>query len=181
MKRNNTVIMICEGAIMVALSTLLGFLKLWELPQGGSICLIMLPIFIYSWRWGPKCGLLAGLALGIIELIFDGAYAWSWQSMLGDYIVAFAALGISGFFWKQKGGLFTGMIFGALARFICHFFTGVFVWAEYMPDVFFGIKMTSAYLYSLLYNGSYILLSLICCLVLGALLQKPLRNRRLYR
>ena len=164
---------------MVAAAMLLGYLKIWRMPNGGSVTLVMLPIFIFSWRWGAKSGLLAGLALGILQLIFDIAYAMGWQAIFGDYVIAYTVLGLSGFFRKMKGGLYIGMIVGSFARFLCHFWTGVTIWAEYMPDVFFGIKMTSAYLYSALYNGSYVFLSMLCCIIVGALLKKPLENRRI--
>ena len=48
---------LCEGAIMVALAQILAYLKLYELPQGGSITLAMVPIFFFAVRWGWKKGL----------------------------------------------------------------------------------------------------------------------------
>ena len=41
-----------EGALMVAAATALSYVKLLELPQGGSVCIGMLPIFLYCARWG---------------------------------------------------------------------------------------------------------------------------------
>ena len=43
-----------EGALMVAAATALSYVKLLELPQGGSVCIGMLPIFLYCARWGCK-------------------------------------------------------------------------------------------------------------------------------
>ena len=79
-----------EGALMVAAATALSYVKLLELPQGGSVCIGMLPIFLYCARWGCKESFLASFACGLLQLIFDGAYAWGWQSMLLDYLVAFS-------------------------------------------------------------------------------------------
>ena len=73
-----------EGAVFVALAQILGYLKLFELPNGGSICLAMLPIFIYCARWGFGKGMLASFAFSVLQLLLDGAYAWGWQSMIGD-------------------------------------------------------------------------------------------------
>ena len=111
MKRTKTRAL-CEGAIMVALATALSYVKLFELPQGGSVCIGMLPIFLYCIRWGWKDGFLASFAYGLLQLIFDGAYAWGPWSMLLDYLVAFAVLGVAGFFWKMKGGIFIGTVVG---------------------------------------------------------------------
>ena len=47
---------------------------------------------------GLKDGLLAGIVFGLLQLIFDGAFAWGWQSMLLDYLVAFPPLGLAGLF-----------------------------------------------------------------------------------
>lgn len=165
---------LCEGAIFVALAQVLGYIKLFELPQGGSVGIGMLPIFIYCARWGFGPGMLASIAYSVLQLLLDGAYAWGWQSILGDYIFAFSVLGLAGLFSKQKNGFFTGCCVGSAARFLVHYLTGVFVWGEYMPETFFGMTMTTPWFYSALYNGSYMLLDLLFCLLLGWLLWKPL-------
>jgi len=174
MKKNLTLRALVEGAIFVALAQILSYLKLFELPQGGSIVIAMLPIFFYCVRWGFGPGMLASFVYGLLQLLMDGAYAWGWQSMLGDYLVAFAVLGVSGLFHGRKGGLFTGIVAGSLARFLVHYVVGATVWAAYMPEEFFGMTMTTPWFYSALYNGSYMLIDMILCLVLAALLYKPL-------
>ena len=165
---------LCEGAVLVALAQVLGYIKLFSLPNGGSITLNMLPIFLYCARWGFGSGIMASFVLSLLQLLLDGAFAWGWQSILGDYIIAYTVLGIAGLFHKQYGGFFTGAAVGALARFIAAWVVGAVVWGEYMPDSFFGMTMTSPWLYSALYNGSYLLINLALCLVVGALLWKPL-------
>ena len=67
-----------EGALMVAAATALSYVKLLELPQGGSVCIGMLPIFLYCARWGFGKGLLASFAFSLLQLLLDGAYAWGW-------------------------------------------------------------------------------------------------------
>ena len=68
---------LCEGALMVALAQILSFIKLFpNLPNGGSITFAMFPICLYAVRWGLGSGLLSGLVFGLLQLIFDGAYAW---------------------------------------------------------------------------------------------------------
>lgn len=163
-----------EGAVLVALAQILGYIKLYELPNGGSVCLSMLPIFVYCARWGFGKGLLASFAFSLLQLLLDGAYAWGWQSMLGDYIVAFTVLGVAGLFSKMKNGFFIGTVAGCVARFLVAWYVGAVVWGETMPDSFFGMTMTSPWFYSTLYNGSYMILNMLICLVVGALLWKPL-------
>ncbi|MCR5090243.1 MAG: energy-coupled thiamine transporter ThiT [Oscillospiraceae bacterium] len=165
-----------EGAVFVALAQILSYIKLFELPQGGSVTVAMLPIFIYCARWGFGPGILASFVYSVLQLLLDGAYAWGWQSMLGDYIVAFTVLGLAGLFHNQRYGLFIGTLVGSLARFLVHYLVGVLVWGEYMPESFFGMTMTTPWFYSFLYNGSYMLIDMVLCLVVGALLFKPLEK-----
>ena len=102
--RNQHLRMLCEGAVFVALAQILSMLKLWEMPWGGSITLGMLPIFLFAVRWGTKWGLVGGFAYGLLQVIFDGGFAISWQSILGDYLVAFTVLGLAGLArGKEKG------------------------------------------------------------------------------
>ena len=94
--------MLCEGAMMVALAQVLSYIKLMELPNGGSLTPAMFPIILFAVRWGLTPGLMAGFTFGLLQLIFDGAYAWGWQSMLLDYLVAFTPLGLAGLFKGKK-------------------------------------------------------------------------------
>ena len=165
---------LCEGAIMVALATALSYLKLFELPQGGSVCIGMLPILFYCTRWGLKDGLIASFAYGLLQLIFDGAYAWGWASMLLDYLVAFAVLGFAGLFARKKGGVFIGTVVGCVLRFIVHFISGVTIYRIYEPVELFNTTFLNPYLYSAAYNGSYVGIDMTLCLVIFAFLYKPL-------
>ena len=174
MKKNLKLRALTEGAIFVALAQILGYLKLFRMPQGGSVTVAMLPIFIYCARWGFGPGILASFVYSLLQLTLDGAYAWGWQSMIGDYILAYTVLGLAGLFHKQKNGFFIGIIVGILARFLVHYLVGVWVWGVYMPDTFFGMTMTTPWFYSFLYNGSYLALDMLICLIVGALLWKPL-------
>lgn len=165
---------LCEGAIMVAAAQLLGYLKLYSMPYGGSITFIMLPIFLYCSRWGFARGMLAAFALSVLQFMLDGGFAISWQSILGDYVLAYSVLGFAGIFHRLRGGFFWGTLLGGFLRFCVTYVVGATVWAEYMPDRFFGMTMTSPWFYSAIYNGFYILLSTALCLLVGAACWKPL-------
>ena len=164
--------MLCEGAIMVVVAQILGYIKLWEMPWGGSVCLSMLPIFFFACRWGFGPGLMSGFVLGVLQFMFDGGFALGWQSIIGDYLVAFTVLGVAGLF---RGKVYLGTVAGSAARFLVHYVVGATIWAEYMPETFFGMTMTTPWFYSLLYNGVYMVLDLVLCLLVFALLAKPMR------
>ena len=163
---------LCEAAIMIALAQILGYLKLYELPQGGSVGIGMLPIFIYCARWGFGPGMLASIVYSFLQLMFDGGFAIGWQSVLGDYIIAYSVLGLAGLFHKNKYGLLIGTAVGCAARFLVHYIVGATVWGEYMPDTFFGMTMTTPWFYSALYNGSYMLPETILTTVAAVLIYK---------
>ena len=165
---------LCEGAILVALAQILGYLALYRFPWGGTICLSMLPIILYACRWGVGPGLLAGFALGILQYFGDNGIAISWVSMVGDYMVAFLAVGLAGIFRGRKWSIYAAAVTGSLARYAVHYVVGATVWAEYMPETFFGMTMTTPWFYSLLYNGAYMLPCMVLCLVVFALLAKPM-------
>ena len=163
-----------EGAILVAAAQVLGYLKLWRMPWGGSITLIMLPIVIYAVRWGLGPGIMGGFVLGVLQFAFDGGFALGWQSIIGDYILAYSVVGLAGLMHGKKGGVFTGLLIGGFARFLVHWVVGATVWAEYMPDAFFGMTMTSPWVYSFLYNLAYIVPNIVICMIVLAVLYKPL-------
>lgn len=168
--------MLCEGAIMVVLAQILGYLKVWEMPWGGSVCLSMLPIFIFACRWGVGPGLMSGFVLGILQFMFDGGFALGWQSIIGDYLVAFTVLGLAGLFRGKPSSIYLGTLVGSAARFLVHYVVGATIWAEWMPETFFGMTMTTPWFYSLLYNGFYMVLDLVLCLIVAALLAKPMKK-----
>ena len=178
MKRNFHlhVRMLCEGALMVVLAQILAWIKLWEMPWGGSICLSMLPIFFFACRWGVGPGLMSGLVLGILQFVFDGGFALGWQSIIGDYLVAFTVLGLAGLFRGRASSIYLGTVVGSAARFLVHYVVGATIWAMYMPEEFLGMTMTSPWLYSFLYNGFYMFTDIILCLVVFGLLFKPMRR-----
>ena len=168
--------MLCEGAMMVALAQVLSYIKLMELPNGGSLTPAMFPILLFAVRWGLAPGLMAGFTFGLLQLIFDGAYAWGPTSMLLDYVLAFTVLGVATFFRKMKGGLYIGATVACVCRFLVHFISGVTIYRINEPTELFNSIYTNPWLYSAVYNGSYVLIDLILCLAILAILSKPMRK-----
>ena len=164
-----TVRMLTEGGIMVALALVLGLLKLYELPQGGSISLEMLPLFVFYIRWGFGYGLLACTAFGVLQVFVQGAVSYGWASILLDYILAFMPLCLCGLGKGKPGGIFWGSVLGAFGRFVIHFISGITIYRIVAPTEVLGTTFDNPYLYSAVYNGSYVLVDLILCLVIFAL------------
>lgn len=167
---------LCEGAIMVAIAQILSYMKLWEMPWGGSIVLSMVPIILFSVRWGLGSGLLAGFVFSVLQFVFDGGFAISWQSIIGDYLLAFTVLGLAGLMKGKKLGVFWGTLIGGFARFLVHYVVGATIWAAYMPDTYFGMTMTSPWIYSLLYNIAYMGPNIVITLVIFGLLYVPMKK-----
>ncbi len=164
-----------EGALMVAAAEALGFIKLWHMPEGGSISLMMLPIVLYALRWGLRNGLLAGCALGVIDFMLGGGIAIGWQSILGDYVIACTLIGLAGVGHK-KGvpGVILGSIVGCLGRYAAVWVTGATLWGEYMYDIY-GLPMTNEWVYSALYTLP-VLVSGVLTTVIAVLLWKPMQR-----
>ena len=158
-----------EGAIMIAAAEILSFLPLYKFPWGGSIDLAMLPVILFCVRWGFGPGMLVSCAHAILQTMFEGGIAIGWQSILGDFLIAYTVLGIAGLF---KGKFCLAATVSCVARFLVHYVVGATIWAEYMPESFFGMTMTTPWIYSALYNGAYMLPDLVMILAVYVLLCK---------
>ena len=120
--------------------------------------------------------LQAGFTFGTLQLIFDGAYAWGWQSMVLDYLLAFTPLGLAGVFRGKAWGIFPGTVLGCAGRFAVHYLSGVTIYRITMPTQIPGIGVfDSAELYSLVYNGCYMLPCALIALVIAGALYVPMK------
>ena len=156
-KRKNfrrNLLALCEGAILIAMAEILGFLPLYKLPWGGSIDLAMLPVLLFCCRWGFGPGMLVSVAHAVLQTLFEGGIAIGWQSILGDFLIAYSVLGLAGLF---QGKFYLGATVACASRFLVHYVVGATIWAEYMPEAFFGMTMTTPWIYSALYNAAYML------------------------
>lgn len=163
MNRNRLRILM-EIAVMIALSTVLSQIKVFSMPQGGTITAgSMVPILLVGLRHGTKWGVTAGVLTGILNLIIDPAVVHPIQALL-DYPVAFGMLGLAGL--ASGRSVLAGAALGSLAlfgRFVAHVLSGVVFFAEYAGD-------QNVWIYSSVYNGSYMLPEMIISAVLLAML-----------
>lgn len=176
---------LCESALMVALATVLGLLKfppfcfdLWIF--GGSVDFVMLPLIILGWRRGAAWSIPAGLAFGFVKCLIGGGIGWGVLSVLLDYVLAYGMVGVAGFFKGKKHGLILGTVAASVARFLVHFIAGVTLWKIAAGDVqeIFGMTFDSSMsvLYSIIYNGSFMLGEMLYCLLIAFIIKKPLEK-----
>lgn len=156
-------VLVFTGAAL-ALAFVTSYIK-YELPFGGSITLFsMLFVCLIGYWYGAKVGLLAAFAYSILQFMQSGgSYFLSPFQVCCDYIFAFTALGIAGFFRSKKSGLVTGYIISILVRGLFSTIAGYIYWMAYMPESF---PKAIAFLYPFVYNYSYILIEGILTLVI---------------
>lgn len=158
-----------ETAVALALVAVLSRIKVYQLPQGGSITAgSMVPVFYIALRWGGWWGVLAGILAGGINYLTEPYFVHPVQVLL-DYPIAFGALGIAGFFQRSP---VIGIIVGGIGRFIAHFLSGVVYFASFAP------KGVSPAVYSAVYNGSYMLPEVIVSIVLTLLVLRAMQRVR---
>ncbi len=171
---------LCEGAVMLALALVLNYLSkvlFANMPNGGSVTLAMFPILFYAHRWGVGHGLLMGFAYGLLDMLFDGGYAWGWQSILLDYLLAYTMLGLGGLFKGKAWGIFPGIAVGCLGRFAIHHISGITIYKIIAPTAVEGFGVfSSPHLYSLVYNGVYMVPNTLIALVIAGVLFVPMKK-----
>lgn len=156
-----------EAAVMIALAAVLSQIKVFQMPQGGSITAAsMVPLLLVGLRHGTRWGIVAGVAAGLVNYITAGqGYVHPIQLLL-DYPVAFGMLGLAGL--GAGKSYLSGQFAAALAmlgRFAAHFVAGVVFFAAFAPPG------QSVWEYSAIYNASYMVPELIISgLLLAALL-----------
>jgi len=170
--------LLAEMAVVIALSTVLSFVKFSIWPQGGSITAgSMVPLLWFSLRRGAKLGITAGVVYGMVQFFVEPYFVHPAQLLL-DYPIAFGALGLAGLFRTRE---LLGVAVGIGGRFLAHFVSGVIFFATYAPQVYFGLSIGgNAYAYSALYNGSYLIPELVISSVLMTVLVRR-RMLDLYR
>lgn len=181
---------LAECAILIALSTVLSFVKIWHMPWGGSITLLsMLPVAVISVKHGLKKGLFCSFVYSVIQLFLgitlDGLLGWGLSAgmlfacICLDYIIAFTVIGFSGAFAKEgMTGIISGICVSVILRFISHYLSGVYIFAS-VGKLWEGFETQNPYLYSLGYNAAYMLPELILTLVGAFIAVKAMKSRNI--
>ncbi len=174
-KLTNKTLRLTETAIMIAIAVILNELSVIKFPFGGSVTVFsQVPIVVLAYRYGTPWGLLSGVVMGIIQMIF-GLKNFSYVTgiaaylilALTDYLVAFGFLGFGGVFGNkiknQSLALACGSALVSVLRLACHFISGIIIWKDYAPSN----TIKAIVKYSSEYNASYMIPELIVT-VIGA-------------
>ncbi len=174
MRKKISIRMVTEGGMMLALAVLLNQFKIYQAPNGGSVSAgSMIPLMVFALRWGMGPGFIVGATYGLMDFIFKPYFYHPVQFLL-DYILAFGLLGLAGIGNTKKDNSSTsmmviGVILGIGGRMVSHILSGVVFFAEYAGD-------QNPWVYSIIYNGSYLIPELIISLGVLLLIWKPLRK-----
>ncbi len=173
MSTKTRILPLVEGAMLIAVATVLSMIKLIDLPYGGSVTACSaLPILLIGYRHGTRFGLFSACVYALLQLLL-GMNTLSYFStplsivavILLDYILAFAVLGLGGLFRRPDRSQGQALVYAALLvcalRYLCHVISGCTVWAG------LSIPTEAALVYSLAYNATYMLPETIVT-VLGA-------------
>ncbi|TDB39897.1 MAG: energy-coupled thiamine transporter ThiT [Actinobacteria bacterium] len=176
------IVIMAEIALTLALAYVLGWLKLWQMPQGGDVSLAMLPLLVLALRRGLPVGVWAGLLYGVLDLMHPPLYIVHWVQFFLDYPLAFMAVGLAGAFapalgraasrgeWGRALGtaVIPGIILGSLGRFLLHLVSGAIFFGDYAEG-------QPVWVYSAGYN-SFVFVSALLCAV-GAAIVVPVLQR----
>ncbi|MFA5561578.1 MAG: energy-coupled thiamine transporter ThiT [Eubacteriales bacterium] len=174
MKNRLQTLVLC--AMMLALAFVLSLFK-FDAPfrLGGSVTACsMLPLLVVAAKYGYKWGVPTAFLYALIQLlqgVVEGdVFVWLETGgavllcVLFDYLVPFTVLGLGGFLRKRgRLGIYIGMATVMAARFVSHFITGVVIWGQWAEG-------SSPFIYSLLYNGGYMLPEIILTVAAAAVL-----------
>ncbi len=163
----NKLLPLIEGAFVIAMGVVLSYAIIFRLPWGGTVTLLsMLPVAMYSVKYGVKKGVMISFIFSLFQFIQgigDGIFAWGLtpvmliSCILLDYISAFTLIGFAGIF-RSKGikGWICGTAVVLIARFICHFISGAVIFHS-AGKLWDGLVTDNTFLYSFIYNGCYML------------------------
>ena len=163
----------------------------------ASMLPIILIAYMYGTKWGILTAFVYSvlqmlLGFNTVSAFFlpgDSQMLW-WKAVLVlfiDYVIAYTVLGFGGVFRKKfeiKKALVLGSIFAIALRYIAHiisgaiffgawaewFFTqeGFYAWGEKILEIFSG--NTLALVYSIIYNGTYMIPEIIITTIAAALI-----------
>lgn len=142
--------MIAEAGVAIAIAQVLSFITLFHMPQGGSIkAASLVPLMIFAYRWGGTRGILAGVVYGVLHFLLGFKSSIHYLSIILDYLVAYGAIGVCGYFKDNIIGLVSGSIVAIALRWFASVTSGAVVFASYAP------QGQNPWIYSMIYNASY--------------------------
>ena len=154
---------IAFAGVCVATSFVLALLKFKFVAFGGSITIAsFVPVLIFAYVYGPWDGFAVGLIHGVLNFI-ESPYILTPATFILDYLLAFASVGLMGFFGKIKRKekaampLVLGCVCVFSARFLAHLFSGMIFFAQgAIWDPLPSWAMGNAFVYSFIYQCVYV-------------------------
>ncbi len=142
--------MIAEAGVAIAIAQVLSFITLFHMPQGGSIkAASLVPLMIFAYRWGGTRGIWAGVVYGVLHFLLGFKSSIHYLSIILDYLLAYGAIGVCGYFKDNMTGLVSGSIVAIALRWFASVTSGAVVFASYAP------QGQNPWIYSMIYNASY--------------------------
>lgn len=142
--------MIAEAGVAIAIAQVLSFITLFHMPQGGSIkAASLVPLMMFAYRWGGTRGIWAGVVYGVLHFLLGFKSSIHYLSIILDYLVAYGAIGVCGYFKDNITGLVSGSIVAIALRWFASVTSGAVVFASYAP------QGQNPWIYSMIYNASY--------------------------
>ncbi|MBE7053585.1 MAG: energy-coupled thiamine transporter ThiT [Ruminococcaceae bacterium] len=164
------------SALMIALAQILSILAVFQAPNGGDITLGgSVPIIIVSLMYGTRWGIFTALVSTLVNMLLKGVIttlptdlSTYFLMILLDYVLAFGVMGLAGFFFNKMGkgrfAIITSSAIVIFLRFVCHFASGIILWGSFAP------KGQPVWLYSIIYNGGYMLPEMIITVIIMSVL-----------
>lgn len=142
--------MIAEAGVAIAIAQVLSFITLFHMPQGGSIkAASLVPLMIFAYRWGGTRGIWAGVVYGVLHFLLGFKSSIHYLSIILDYLLAYGAIGVCGYFKDNMTGLVSGSIVAIALCWFASVTSGAVVFASYAP------QGQNPWIYSMIYNASY--------------------------
>lgn len=174
-------------ALAVVIKAIAELIPFSNLPYGGSITIILVPLALAGLFCGPIWGTVVAIAFSGINFLWDGVMSWTPNTnaviitLFLDYIVAFGVIGLSSlfrrsFFRKNPWAPLLAVLSTGLLRLVSHFFSGIIVWNQ-IWDYEGPVKMNwtaSGITYSLIYNCSYMIPTILLSMLVMLFLLRPL-------
>ncbi len=163
--KNSKTYRLVVTAMLIAIATVLNQFAVVQLPVGGGVTIFsQVPIIALGVIFGPSWGLFSGFVFSLFQILF-GLSNFSYVKgalsfvvlVLFDYVIPYTFLGFGdifkGSFKNRSVELTLGTILVCFVRFLCHFISGATIWADWAN----GNSLDAILIYSLTYNGSYML------------------------
>ncbi len=162
------------SAMLISLSFVLSFIKVKIAPQGGSVTLMsMLPVLLASYFGGFSLGVFIGLVFSLLQFI-SSPWVLTIETFLLDYVLAYSAILLAPTFKKVVKNKTLSLILGTLlvyfVRITCHVLSGMIIFN--FGIISDGFPTNSAFIYSLIYNVTYLIPDMILVILGMAFLGK---------